>query len=740
MARLHGPTARVAETDGAFDAVGLVRALVARKGAILIPTALAAAAALALIVAVPARYQSVAEVLLENQESYLTRPDKAAGDPAETFDEAAVQSAAEALTTPDMARKAIERLGLDGLPEFHPSWFGRLLDTMLGGTRAGTYDDIAIETFLDRLTVFPITHTRVLQIEFSSRDPALAAKTANTLADLFLQSQADARKVEAKAAADWLASRIGPLRAKVADAQSQVDALRAQSGLLAGPNGVTAPTQRLTELTSQIASARAALSAAKAKAQALRDILRSGRLDAIPDVARDASLSRYLEARVALKAQIAEASRILLPEHPHMRELQGQLAGLEREIRGAAVKAVAADESDARIAADQVNNLNQAIADQSRAVEATDGDSVELGGLELDAKSARDQLESYLEKYREALARESDDATPPNARVIETAVPSSSPSFPKRVPTLLLATLAGFVVSLGVATARVLMEAPEGEPPERPLPLRRREGEAPSPDPRVEVPASPATPRPPRREPAPAWGLGSPPERQPAAEAASPPPAPEPPVQPAAGPSGPDSLDALVAPDAKSPLAGAVAEFLDFAPRGPLVVLATGEGARGALAAALGLARRFARRGATALVDLGATQPWLGDVVERGHDGFPGLSDVIAGHVRLEDALHPDLSSRLDVMPPGDEALSARDAEGVLERISEDYPFVVVHVSDWRTPLGRMALQFADGALICAREPRLAPIRSLMARAAGSRAFIFADAPLESGAANERAA
>ncbi len=729
MARLHGPTARGVETDGAFDAAGLMRALVGRKGAILIPTALAAAAALALIVAVPARYQSVAEVLLENQESYLTRPDKAAADPAETLDEAAVQSAAEALTTPDMARKAIERLGLDGLPEFHPSWFGRLLDTMLGGTRAGTYDDIVIETFLDRLTVFPITHTRVLQIEFSSRDPALAAKTANTLADLFLQSQADARKVEAKAAADWLASRIGPLRVKVADAQSQADALRAQSGLLAGSNGVTAPTQRLTELTSQIASARAALSAAKAKAQALRDILRSGRLDAIPDVARDASISRYLEARVALKAEIAEASRILLPEHPHMRELQGQLAGLEREIREAAVKAVAADESDARIAADQVNNLNQAIADQSRAVEATDGDSVELGGLELDAKSARDQLESYLEKYREALARESDDATPPNARVIETAAPSSSPSFPKRVPTMLLATLEGFVVSLGVATARLLTEAPEGEPPEEPLPLRRREGEATSPDPSIEVPVSLATPRPRRREPAPVWGLRSPPEDEPAAVAASPPPAPR-----------GDEPELEAAPDAEGLRPGAIDAFLDFAPRGPLVVVATGEGARGALAAALSAARRFAKRGATALVDLGATQPWLGDVVERGPDGFPGLSDVIAGHVGFDDALHPDLSRRLDVMPPGDEAVSPRDAQVVLERLSDDYPFVVVHVSDWRTPLGLMALQFADGALICARESRLAPIRSLMARAAGSGAFIFAEAPLESGAANERAA
>ena len=60
-------------------------------------------------------------------------------------------------------------------------------------------------------------------------------------------------------------------------------------------------------------------------------------------------------------------------------------------------KAVSAYKNDERIASDQIKSLEQAINDQSRAVTATDGDAAKLQTLELDAKTARDQLELYLQ-------------------------------------------------------------------------------------------------------------------------------------------------------------------------------------------------------------------------------------------------------------------------------------------------------------------------------------------------------
>ena len=683
-----------ARTDGFIDAPRLARELVRRKAAILVPTALAAAAAILFVLAVPPRYTGVAKVVLENQESYLTKPDKATSDVTQTLDDEAVQSAAESLSTPDIAQKAIDALGLASRAEFHPSALASILSALIGGSRSNG-GDIVVDTFLNHTTVFPIARSRVIQIEFQSQDATLAARGANTLADLFLESRSDAKKDEAKAAATWLGAHIEPLRAKVAEDERALEAFRGSSGLLTGANGLTTPSQRLSELTSQVAAARSAQSAAAAKAQNMRDLLRSGRLEAIADATHDDSLRRYADTRVTLKAQIAELSRTYLPGHPRMKELAGQLAGLDSEMREAATKVVRGYEDEARIAADQVRNLESAISDQSRIVASGDADTVKLQALELDAKTAREQLESYIDKYREAVARESDDAGPANARIIETAAAPTAPSFPKRAPTILLATLAGFVLSLGVASARILLsESTVLEPAIATRPPL--------------VPA--ATPAPPAPEPI----------------TAETPPAQEP--------------DAA---KTDSDLETAVAALVDATPQAQMTLLVTGEGSRGALGVALMIARRLSLRSSTVLIDLGMTQPWLSDVVERDANatqGFAGLSELAANAAGFEEVLHRDLSSRIDIIPPGRDEVAPEGLETVLAALKESYDFVVVHVSDWRTPVGRAALERADGAVLCALQKRLPPMRERLQWAVGERRFMIAEMPMQKRESIERAA
>jgi uncharacterized protein involved in exopolysaccharide biosynthesis len=712
-------TAGADRTVDFVDAPRLMRELGRRKWSIILPTAAAAVLGYMVITVVPPRYTGIAKVLLENQESYLTRPDKALNDGAATLDDEAVQSAAEALSTPDLARKAIANLGVAGRAEFHPSGIEYVVSALIGSSRPSA-GDVVVDSFLNHTTVFPVARSRVVQIEFSSQDPQLAARGANELAALFLDSREDAKKAEAKAAADWLGSRIEPLRAHVAEAEQALESFRSASGLLAGANGLTSPSQRLAELTTQVATARAAQSAARAKAESLRELIKSGRLDAVADAAQNESLRRYAETRVTLKAQIAELSRTFGPEHPRMREAMGQLAGLDEEIRIAAAKAVRGYEDEARIAADQVRNIDQEIAEQSKIVSSGDVDAVKLRALELEARTQREQLESYINKYREAAARVSDAAGPPNARIIETASPPIEPSFPKRTATLLLTTLAGFVLSLGVASARALLAdgAPEDEVAEH---RRRRE-------PIIrDAPAAPAAP----------VVVSDARARRAEAEALAVPDAPQdlPPPEPEA--------EALAAPETEAirtdtDVDAALGRIVEETDQPPFVLLVTGEGSRGALPAALMTARRLAARSSAVLIDLGVTQPWLADVVERDAEpteGLPGLADLIAGRADFDHVLHRDLSSRLDIALPGADPIDSDDLETILAALAENYDFVVVHVSDWREEAGRAALARADGAILCGVANKLGPMRERVMWARGEKPMRIAElAMLKSGA------
>ncbi len=652
----------------AIDLMRLTRALLRRKWWIGVPTLASCFLALVVVTAISPRYTGVAKVLLENQESYFTRPDKASADPGANFDPEGVQSQAETVATTELARKAADKLGLAERDEFNPASSRNplaLAFSFLAGGRGGANatEDRVVDAFLARLTVFPVAKSRVLQIEFVSADPALAARGANTMAELYLAEQEDAKKNEAKAASAWLSQKIEELRAKVADADAKAEAFRANSGLLAGANGMTVPAQQLADINAQLAAARATHSDATAKAQSLRTLLREGRLDEIPDAAKDELLRRYVEQRVALRAQIALESRTLLPQHPRMKELNGELAGLDGEIRLAANKAVLALENDAKLAGAEVDSLGAALAKQSKTVATGNVDEVQLRALELDAKTSRDQLESYLQKYREALAREADNAAPADARIIASATEPRTPTFPKKAPTVLLATLAGFLVSAGVVAAHALLT-----------------GAADASDDAASTPLAGASEQEDEEISAPNGG--------------------------AAESSEPDEVHDFFSS------AEALADRLaDVARDGEaLTTLFAGERTSRALGLALTAARQLSKRGRAALVDLGVSQDWLSDVLDReGESGerLDGLAELLDGRATFEEVLHRDLSSSLDIIPAGAGEIDVEGLGEALAALATSYEFVVLHASDWRSAEVGAALEAVAVFVMVAPAQRL---------------------------------
>jgi succinoglycan biosynthesis transport protein ExoP len=674
------------ESEDALDLPRLWRSVVRRKSWIILPTILAFAAALAVIAVVPPRYTGVAKVLLENQESYFTKPDKAATEQPVAIDPEAVQSQAEAIASTTLARKAIVKLDLANRPEFNQSAAPSLIETVmsllgLNKRQPGrTTEDRLADAFLSHLSAFPVAKTRVIQIEFVSQDPEFAARGANVVAQLFLDSQEQAKKDSAKAASEWLAGKITELRAKVADDDAKVEAFRAQSGLLATGLNQTASSQQLSDINAQLAAARSAQATAQAKAQMLRSLMRQGKLGDDPDLARDDSLRRLSEQLVALKAQIAQESRTLLPEHPHMKELQAQMSELQSQIRLAAERTSRALENEARLAGDQVESLTATLAAQAKTVAAGNQDDVQLRALQLDANSARDQLESYVQKYREAIARDADNAAPADARIIAPANEPRTPTFPKKVPTLLLGTLAGLLLSAGVVVSRALLEGGEEAPIVRRSYLSEKVVEEDS-----EPPVKTTAPSPsPSLSPAPL----------PLAERE----AEEPEIDESSGRADFHKIDALV----EHVVGRAKPEETRF-----VMIVDGGDGT--AHPVALELGRKLSSRGRAVLVDLGPSNRFI-DILR--HDGEApshvlGLGDVLADDAGFEDSLYRDVASRLDVIPAGVRAPIAEGLDEVLVALAETHGFVVVHASSWRKEIALTAAELIREVVLVAAPSNL---------------------------------
>jgi uncharacterized protein involved in exopolysaccharide biosynthesis/Mrp family chromosome partitioning ATPase len=595
---------------GDLDLRALGEALSRRRNWIIVPTAIAAVLSIAAVNLITPRYKSEARILIDGRENVFLRPSGERNEERAALDAEAVTSQVQLLLSRDLARDVIKKNRLAELPEFDPVLQGlsplRSLLALFGIGRdpfSLTPEERVLDAYFDRLTAYAVDKSRVIVVEFQSRDPDLAARVANSIADGYLVLQQNARQEQARSASQWLAGEIDNLRKKVSDAESRVEDFRSKSSLFVGTNNTTLSNQQMGELNTQLNNARALKSDAESKARLIREMLQTGKPIEASEVLNSELMRRLSEQRVTLRAQLAEQSSTLLDNHPRIKELKAQLADLDRQIRDEAAKISRSLDNDSRIAAGRVDSLSASLDQLKKLASSSNGEDVQLRALEREAKAQRDLLESYLARYREANTRETIDAAPADSRIISRAIVSNTPAYPKKLPIVLIATLATLLLSTGViVTGELLrMTAPAA----------------------IAAFVSPQTAtRTPKAQPVPAAGT-----------------APE--------PSEPLSDDASSLGEIER-----LAEDLRNAGKAAhkVTILGTATGESITLTA-LTLARQMVRDARVVMVDLAASSPTVSAISVDSN--APGLAELMQGEASFSQVITRDRLSRVHLVNAG---------------------------------------------------------------------------------------
>lgn len=441
-----------ASGDGVVSGVNLARVgevLLERRWRLIGPTLAAFIGALLFVSIVAPRYSAQTRLLLESQERVLTRAGKSKRIDQSQPDAHNVQSSVQLLTSHDLARRVIKSLGLGDADEFNSLAHGQsVLSRVMMALRVirdptlVAPEERILERFSERLAIRTSVHSPALSIEFWSRDADLAARSANAVAEAFIEMQQEANRAKAHASAQTLAAVVADLKTQVADAEARVEAFRALSPSLTESNDAGISPQNVGDLNAGLSAARRTARAdPQAKAEMLREMLRQGRIDAIADVADDEPLRRLYLRRAELRAQLAFESRTLLWKHPLIKELSAQLADVDGQLRLAAERTARALEKAAREQAE----ISRRSEDRDGAP-MTEGDVL---ALERAAKLLKQQLQTETANYQQALAREGQKAARADARIVRRAVPARLPLLSRTFAIAGFATLCAFLLAAG---------------------------------------------------------------------------------------------------------------------------------------------------------------------------------------------------------------------------------------------------------------------------------------------------
>jgi len=430
----------------------LLAVLGRRRGVILLAVlAIPALVGLALLRVTP-RSTATASVIYEPSE-YMMRELQSILRTDPTND-ALMASQAEIVRGLGIAERLAGRLGLADRAEFNPSLrplspLRRLVVRFIGPPAQPGAEEVrrdVIQATQGAVGVKSVRSSHVLDISFTAAEPALAARGANLVAELYIQDQLEAKVAAVRRANGWLESRIDELRRDVRAADERIAAYRAGQGLLPGI-AAGLDTEQASRLNADLLAARNEQAQLQAKLDAAR-----GRAGAAAQAAVAPSVVQLRARREELAAQLEALLTRLGPNHPTAMALRNQLTEAERAVSAEVGRVVAATAAELRAVKERAGGLEQSLQAAQERQGRTAQAQIPLSAMERDAEASRGLLQTVLEGLQRTAQQTAIERA--NARVISRALTPANPSSPRTA--LLMAAALAVGVLLGVLLAWLL--------------------------------------------------------------------------------------------------------------------------------------------------------------------------------------------------------------------------------------------------------------------------------------------
>jgi polysaccharide biosynthesis transport protein len=319
---------------------------------------------------------------------------------------------------------------------------------------------VAGEILLKNLAVNPTRLSRLVDIAFTSPDPAFSAKVANAWAEAFIQTNLE-RKVQATAYGRNLLERQLRLQKERLDesqrqlvnyaSQQQIINLPAQSS-----NGTT--TAERSIVADDLASLNASLLQATAdRIQAEARYREAGRAGASTEALRNIAINSLRSRRAELAADYQKLMVQFEPGYPAARaiksqidQIDGAIAREERRVSGSLEADYREAQSREEALKGRVNSLKSSYLDLRRR-------SIQYNIYQQEVDTNRALYDGLLQRYKEIGVAGGVGVN--NVAVVDAADVPEKPSSPRMLLNLVASLLAGLFI--GAALALVLEQIDE---------------------------------------------------------------------------------------------------------------------------------------------------------------------------------------------------------------------------------------------------------------------------------------
>src|SRR5256884_659999 len=402
-----------------------------------------------------------AQVLLEIQKENPDIPSIKDLYELESVSDSYLKTQYSILASESVARQVIDQLHLDTLSEFNSlKWwqFRRNVNTppkhtfavdQGGTTRDREIYQRVLERFQDRLSIDPVSRSRLVTVRFESNNAELSARIANTLAEDYIAQNLEARWKATQKATDWMSQQLVGVKAKLEKSEEQLQDYAQRNGLvfLETDKGTSesVANERLQQLQGELTKAQAE----RYEREAVYRLVQSGDYGSLPGVVDNKLIQDLSERLAELKRELADLSTKFNPGYPRVKETQSQIDEIEAALREERQRAADKITNEYLAAVRREGLVKQALEDQQKLVNVIAEKAVQYNILKREVDTNKQLYEGLLQTLKQTGVSASLKAT--NIRIVDSAVPPVKPATPKIPLNLTVASLLG--LGLGISAA-----------------------------------------------------------------------------------------------------------------------------------------------------------------------------------------------------------------------------------------------------------------------------------------------
>jgi succinoglycan biosynthesis transport protein ExoP len=363
----------------------------------------------------------------------------------ETFNDDYVQTQYKLLQSRALANDTIDRLKLYENEKF----IGKIENKAGIPDKSDTqFRERIIDNFLGRLSIKPITQTRLVEVYFKARDPEFAADVLNALFYSFIDMNIQKKFLATEQANEFLSDQIASLRAEIEEKEKKLGEYGAEKNIITLSDKETTIVEKLGQFNQALSEAQLD----RINKETYYNEIRIASPDYIPEALTNPLIQKLREDYARLTREYLKKSETFKPEYPEMQRLKVELDSAKESLTNETQNLIKGAYSDYQAALKREQSLEWAFNKQKQEAIQLNSNAILYNSLKIEVENRKSLLDSLLKRRSETgVSARLKGLRTSNISIVDKAEPPLYPSGPKKKMNIALAMIIGLFGGLGLA-------------------------------------------------------------------------------------------------------------------------------------------------------------------------------------------------------------------------------------------------------------------------------------------------